>query len=323
MARIPYPDLSQSSEVVRQGLAQLPVQLNIFRLLAHAETAFVPSVLLGRAILGQLELDPKIRELVILQVAKETEARYEWVQHIPIAQATGVTDEQIALVDRGVLEAEVFDRKERLALAVAREVLREPCLSDATFEQVRLHFSPREIVEVLLTVGYYQMLARLMTILEIDLDVASGTQVSDAAQGLQRHREERPQTRPTHRSAALAETQPVRAAEGTQMMTIEESFQHLRHRFHPSAATGINKVVQVVITGEHALNWALRIANDTCEVMVGEVERPDTIMILGETDWLAFVEGTMDPVNAFMMGKLKVTGDVLFAARLQALFPKP
>ncbi len=181
MTRLPYPDLSQSSEVVHQGLAQLPVQLNIFRLLAHAETAFVPSLLLGRAILGQLELDPKIRELVILEVAKETEARYEWVQHVPIAQATGVTDEQITLVDRGVLEAEVFDRKERLALAVAREVLREPCLSDATFEQVRLHFSPREIVEVLLTVGYYQMLARLMTILEIDIDVASGTQVSDAA----------------------------------------------------------------------------------------------------------------------------------------------
>jgi len=64
----------------------------------------------------------------------------------------------------------------------------------------------------------------------------------------------------------------------------------------------------------------MRIANDTCEVMVGEVERPDTIMILGETDWLAFVEGTLDPVNACMMGKLKVTSDVLFAARLQALF---
>jgi hypothetical protein len=36
-------------------------------------------------------------------------------------------------------------------------------------------------------------------------------------------------------------------------MTIEESFQHLRHRFHPSAATGGNLAVQVVITGEHAL----------------------------------------------------------------------
>ena len=60
------------------------------------------------------------------------------------------------------------------------------------------------------------------------------------------------------------------------MMTIEESFQHLRHRFHPSAATGGNLAVQVVITGEHALNWALRIANDTCEVMVGDVERLKT-----------------------------------------------
>jgi len=76
-----------------------------------------------------------------------------------------------------------------------------------------------------------------------------------------------------------------------------------------------------VITGEHALNWAMRIANDTCEVMVGEVERPDTIMILGETDWLAFVEGTLDPVNACMMGKLKVTGDVLVNVKRKVALP--
>src|SRR5258708_17043613 len=98
-----------------------------------------------------------------------------------MAKASGGRNEQIARVERGVLEAEVFDSKECLALAVAREVLREPRLPDALFEQVCQYFSPREIVEVLLTVGYYQMLARLMTILEIDIDTASGTQVSDAA----------------------------------------------------------------------------------------------------------------------------------------------
>jgi len=61
----------------------------------------------------------------------------------------------------------------------------------------------------------------------------------------------------------------------------------------------------------------MRIANDTCEVMVGEVERPDTIMNLNETDWLAFVEGTLDPVNTglfrlFRRGLPAQSGSSLF-----------
>ncbi len=180
MARIPYPDPSQSPESVREALAGLP-QLNIFRMLAHAETAFRPFLRFGGAVLTELELDPKLREFAILQVAAQAGARYEWVQHVAIARHLGITDEQIAAVERGELTAASLNDSARAVLQFAAEVLDGPRVSDATFAAVRKQLGPREIVELLLTVGEYLMLARVMTTLELELDDPAGSQVVDAS----------------------------------------------------------------------------------------------------------------------------------------------
>src|SRR3954462_13107363 len=94
MARIDPIDPSAAPDDVREALDNLP-PLNIFRTLAHAETAFRPFLRFGGAVLGQMSLDPVVRELAILTVAKEAEAEYEWIQHVAIAKHVGVTDEQI------------------------------------------------------------------------------------------------------------------------------------------------------------------------------------------------------------------------------------
>ena len=88
---------------MREALDALP-QLNIFKMLAHADTAFIPYLRLGGALLAQLELDPKLRELVILLVAKHTGAEYEWIQHAAIARALGIPDEQITAIENGELQ---------------------------------------------------------------------------------------------------------------------------------------------------------------------------------------------------------------------------
>jgi hypothetical protein len=59
VARLPYPDPDSASEPVQEALAALPA-LNIFRMLAHAESALRPFLRFGGAILGGLELDPKL-----------------------------------------------------------------------------------------------------------------------------------------------------------------------------------------------------------------------------------------------------------------------
>src|SRR3954447_1729337 len=95
MPRIQPIDPAAVPEDVREALENLP-PLNIFRTLAHAETAFRPFLRFGGAVLGRMSLDPVVRELAILTVAKEAEAEYEWIQHVEIGKAVGVTDAQIA-----------------------------------------------------------------------------------------------------------------------------------------------------------------------------------------------------------------------------------
>ena len=69
-------------------------------------------------------------------------------------------------------------------MAFAGEVMRTPRLSDALFEHMRSHFSSREIVELLLVVGWYWTVGRLMTTLDIEPDAALGTR---ALQMLREH----------------------------------------------------------------------------------------------------------------------------------------
>jgi alkylhydroperoxidase family enzyme len=53
--------------------------------------------------------------------------------------------------------------------------------SDAAFAAMKQHFSEREIVETILTIGYYQMLARLTECTDTELDEPSGTRVIESA----------------------------------------------------------------------------------------------------------------------------------------------
>jgi len=180
MARLPYVDPATAPEPVRQILEALPVKLNVFRMMAHAETAFRPLLSFGTAVLARQQLSPKLRELAILRVAQLSPARYEWVQHVPIAKATGATEAQVAALERGDIEAGCFDPLERSVLRFATEVLRDVRASDAAFADLAGRVSPREIVELILTVGNYMMIARLLESTAVDLDPPAGTKVVDA-----------------------------------------------------------------------------------------------------------------------------------------------
>ena len=180
MARLPYVDPATAPEQVRELLDRLPVKLNVFRMMAHATTDFRPLVGLGSAILGRQKLSPKLRELAILRVAALSPARYEWVQHVPIAEATGATAAQIAALERGDITGDAFDAVERAVLRFATEVVRDVRASEATFAEVARHLSAQEIVELVITVGYYMLIARLLETTAVDLDPPAGTKVVDS-----------------------------------------------------------------------------------------------------------------------------------------------
>jgi len=179
MARIPYVDPAQASDKVRGTLERLTVPLNIFRMMAHAETCFRPMLRLGSAILAEQRLSAKLRELAILEVAHLSRAEYEWVQHVGIARAAGVSKEQVEALARGDIDASCFDETERIVLRFTSQVVRDAEASEATFAAVQKQLSPQEIVELIVAIGFYMMMARLMRTLAVDMDPPAGTKVVD------------------------------------------------------------------------------------------------------------------------------------------------
>ena len=170
MARLPYVDPENAPSKVREVLRAMP-PLNVFLLMAHAETAFRPWMRWGGVLLGDLALDPVLRELAILRVARLSPgADYEWVQHVPIARSVGATQEQVDALERDDLEATSFDDTQRAVLRFTTEVVRDVGASDEALRGVSERLSPREIIELFMVIGQYMMLARMMATIRIDMD---------------------------------------------------------------------------------------------------------------------------------------------------------
>src|SRR4051812_34519708 len=133
MQRIPLVEIETASQEVKETIRALPVPLNIFRMMAHAPTSFRPLMRLGQSIVSAQQLEPELREYAILLAAHSYGGRYEWIQHVPIAEACGATSEQIKALESGNLRAACFDEKEKAFLAFVDESAKNVRCSDATF----------------------------------------------------------------------------------------------------------------------------------------------------------------------------------------------
>jgi 4-carboxymuconolactone decarboxylase len=185
MARMPYRDLTTAPEEVQKLVATF-APLNVFRMLAHADTLLRGFGHLGAAILGRATLDARLRELAILRVAARSPAPYEWQQHVPIARARGASDAEIAALERGERDAPCFGERERALLRFTDDLLAGPRASDETLAAMRARFTDREVCEAILTVGYYMMVARVLETTGVELEVGSAATVTEMAERVHR-----------------------------------------------------------------------------------------------------------------------------------------
>lgn len=180
MARLPLIDPEATSGDIRASFDRMPVKLNIFRMMAHAEANVIPAMRLGNSILHRQKLSAVNRELLILQAAQLEGGAYEWRQHVPIALGLGVAQAQIDAVEGGRYDDMSLNEAERALLAFGREVVEKVRVDDKTFAAMHRHFSDQEIVESIFTLGFYMMMARLTEATETDLDPAAGMSVLEA-----------------------------------------------------------------------------------------------------------------------------------------------
>lgn len=106
-------------------------------------------------------------------------------------------------------------------------------------------------------------------------------------------------------------------------MTITDVFEAMPAQLNSAAAKGIDKTLQWIITGDEPGVWALHIADGVAHLIPGGVEKPDAIITVTSQDWIALVEGKLNPMQAFLTGKVKVTGDNGLVMQILRLFPQP
>ncbi len=160
MPRIPYRDPDDAPEPIREVIAGTPLAL--LRVIGHADTAFEPWLRYSNTLLRKLELDPLLRELAILQVARLSSSEYEWTQHVPIAESFGAAPETIDAIQAGRDGDPSLPEEQRAILAFTREVVEDGAAGEQAVAALRDRLGDRGVVELLLVIGNYLGLARLI-----------------------------------------------------------------------------------------------------------------------------------------------------------------
>ncbi len=111
-------------------------------------------------------------ELVILRVAHNSGCDYEWVQHERLAQRAGLSADEVARVRDGA-DAPGWTARQALLLRAADELHAERRIGDALWEALARVYGERELIELCLLVGHYEMLAMTLRSLEVQPDAVA------------------------------------------------------------------------------------------------------------------------------------------------------
>jgi alkylhydroperoxidase family enzyme len=169
MARLPYAQTETAPSSVRQTLERNPV--SVLRMLAHAEGVFDSWRDYTDALLRQLELDPVDRELAILQLAHLRDSEYQWVHHVALGRAVGVSADQVAAIKEGREDDPSLNDGQREVLRFTRELILDGAASEEAVAAVAARLGPRAVVELLLVVGHWAAIASLIETLGLQPDL--------------------------------------------------------------------------------------------------------------------------------------------------------
>jgi len=142
---------------------------NLFRTLGRHRPLFRGWLRFAGRLMPGGTLPRRETELVIIRVATLAGCDYEREHHLRLGRRAGVTDEDVLRLDRGPT-ADGWSPREAAILAAVDELHATHDVSDETWSAVGAHLSDRELIELVLLVGHYEMLATFITTLRIEPD---------------------------------------------------------------------------------------------------------------------------------------------------------
>jgi alkylhydroperoxidase family enzyme len=144
--------------------------LTVLRILANAPAVFRPYLKFASALIYEGALDPVVREVVILWMAKARPNTYEWAEHDVIGERSGVPRELIEYLETGAPLDDRFTEDARCAVALADELLATGAIAPDNFSAAHDRFGLEALIELLLTISWWGgAVPILLEALDLDL----------------------------------------------------------------------------------------------------------------------------------------------------------
>lgn len=133
---------------------------NFLRVLAHQPRIMDNVVTLGGTLIYRTSLEERLREIAIFRVAARTRSNYEWAMHRALFEARcELSAEQVEALRAQPPSAPCWNETERLVIAAVDELHDTSTISDGLWAQLRIRWEPPQLLELLVVIGYYHMLA--------------------------------------------------------------------------------------------------------------------------------------------------------------------
>ena len=146
-----------------------PKGLNVLGTFAqHPELAAAYQRFNGH-VLFATSLSERQRELLILRVAAVRDCAYEWAQHVVLAADAGLGEEEIARIREGA-DADGWSTADAALLRAVDELVGDACIGEETWTALSADLDTHQLMDLVFTVGAYDLLAMAMRSFGIELD---------------------------------------------------------------------------------------------------------------------------------------------------------
>ena len=170
--RIPPLPPDEWPDEARETLAPMTREgrvYNIFSTLARYPKLLKRWLPFANHVLFKSMLSPREREILILRIGWLCRSEYEFAQHVAIGRRAGLTDAEIQRIIDGP-DAPGWTPFEAALVRAADELRRDAVVSDATWQVLSTHYGPDQLMDVVFTVGQYNLVSMALNSLGVQLD---------------------------------------------------------------------------------------------------------------------------------------------------------
>ncbi len=159
----------EQARAVMAPFAEQGRVFNIFKTLAHHPDLMRRWLVFANHVLGKSTLGVRERELLILRIGYLCQAGYEWGQHVEIARRAGMSDDEIRSAKTGP-DTPGIPELDRLLLQATDELHSDAHVSDGTWEGLSKHLTTQQLMDLVFTVGQYNLVSMALNTLGVQLD---------------------------------------------------------------------------------------------------------------------------------------------------------